>query len=43
MKDLEDSQVSLLKTLNDIDTFEDLERSTYNRAELDRNFEVKKD
>ena len=43
MKDLEDHQVFLLETLNDIDTFEDLERSTYNRAELDRNFEVKKD
>jgi rSAM/selenodomain-associated transferase 1 len=43
MKDLEDYRVSLLETLNDIDTFEDLERSTYNRAELDRNFEVKKD
>jgi hypothetical protein len=31
MKDLEGHQVSLLETLNDIDTFEDLQRSYYNR------------
>jgi glycosyltransferase A (GT-A) superfamily protein (DUF2064 family) len=30
MKDLKGHQISLLETLNDIDTFEDLQRSTYN-------------
>jgi rSAM/selenodomain-associated transferase 1 len=34
MKDLEGQNVCLLDTLNDIDTFEDLERSSYNMAKL---------
>lgn len=34
MRDLKGQKVCLLDTLNDIDTFEDLERSAYNRAKL---------
>lgn len=34
MKDLKGQKVCLLDTLNDIDTFEDLERSAYNMAKL---------
>lgn len=34
MRDLENKKVGLLDTLNDIDTFEDLERSSYNIAAL---------
>lgn len=34
MKDLKGQKVCLLDTLNDIDTFEDLERSPYNMAKL---------
>ncbi|MEZ7498124.1 TIGR04282 family arsenosugar biosynthesis glycosyltransferase [Flavobacterium sp. Arc3] len=34
MKDLENQKVSLLDTLNDIDTYEDLEQSSYDIASL---------
>lgn len=37
IKDLEGHKIGILETLNDIDTFEDLKRSSYNIAELTTN------